>query len=135
MSRLFELLEKIRTKPGMYLGRPSVSDLFMFLVGYEYALSEIDIDLTEAEKQFYCDFQPWLQQKLKITSVASWAKLIMLSCHDEKAGFEQFYKLLDEFKQCNPSLRDGIGEVLDSSHPAINSVPVPIATAEAMPNK
>ncbi len=34
-----------------------------------------------------------------VTSVTSWAKLIMLSCHDEQAGFERFFQLLDEFKQ------------------------------------
>ena len=52
MSGLFEILEKIKTKPGMYLGRPSVSDLFMFLVGYECARSELDIELDRAEEDF-----------------------------------------------------------------------------------
>jgi hypothetical protein len=32
-----------------------------------------------------------------VKSVTSWAKLIMLSCHDEKAGFDKFFGLLDEF--------------------------------------
>ena len=32
-------------------------------------------------------------------SVTSWAKLIMLSCHDEKTGFDRFFQLLDEFRQ------------------------------------
>lgn len=99
MSRLFEVLQKIEKSPGMYLGRPSVSDLFMFLAGYEFARNEMDSSLTEAEQLFYDEFQPWLQQKLNVTSVTSWAKLIMLSCHDEKAGFEQFFKLLHEFMQ------------------------------------
>lgn len=97
MSGLLNVLEKIRNRPGMYLGRPSVSDLFMFLVGYEFARSELGIDLTEEEQNFYDDFQPWLQKKLGVTTVTSWAKLIMLSCHDEKAGFEYFFQLLDEF--------------------------------------
>ncbi|NJO98568.1 MAG: hypothetical protein HC764_23335 [Pleurocapsa sp. CRU_1_2] len=99
MSDLFEILQKIEKSPGMYIGRPSVSDLFMFIVGYEFARSEMDIELTEAEDKFYEEFQPWLQNKLGVKSVASWAKLIMLSCHDEKIGFETFYRLLAEFKQ------------------------------------
>jgi hypothetical protein len=101
MSDLFEVLEKIRKSPGMYLGRPSVSDLFMFLTGYEFARSEQGIELTDAEESFWDEFQPWLQNKLGIASVTSWAKLIMLSCHDEKAGFELFFRLLDEFSQRN----------------------------------
>ena len=99
MSDLFEVLEEIENSPGMYIGRPTVSDLFMFIIGYEFARSEMDIELTEAENQFYEEFQPWLQEKLGVKSVTSWAKLIMLSCHNEKIGFESFYRLLAEFKQ------------------------------------
>lgn len=56
--------------------------------------------MTEYE-YFYGEFQPWLEKKLGITTVTSWAKIIMLYCQDEKAGFEYFFKLLDEFKQRN----------------------------------
>jgi len=83
----------------MYLGYPSVQSLFIFLNGYETARSEIGIELTETEALFYDDFQPWLQKKMGVRSVTSWAKLIMLSCHDEKAGFEKFFELLSEFQQ------------------------------------
>jgi hypothetical protein len=99
MIGLFELLENIKAKPGLYLGRPSVSDLLMFLNGYEFARSQFGVELTETEERFYDLFQPWLQQKMGITSVTSWAKLIMLSCHDEKAGFEHFFDLLQQFEQ------------------------------------
>jgi hypothetical protein len=99
MLGLFETLENIKANPGLYLGRPSVNDLFMFLSGYEFARSQLNIELTPTEEQFYDEFQPWLQQKLGVTSVTSWAKLIMLTCHDEKTGFEQFFQLLNEFSQ------------------------------------
>ena len=97
MANLFTILDKIREAPGMYIGRPSVSDLFMFLVGYECARSEMGQDLSASEEYFYDNFQPWLQEKLGVKSVTSWAKLIMLSCHDEQTGFNQFFRLLDEF--------------------------------------
>lgn len=99
LTGLFETLEKIRSKPGMYIGRFSVSDLFMFLVGYEFARSELGIEPTKEEDDFYGEFQPWLQERFGIMTVSSWAKLILLDCHDEKAGFEYFFKLLDEFRQ------------------------------------
>ena len=97
MASLLDVLERIKQSPGMYLGRPSVSDLFIFLVGYEFARSQMGQELEESEEYFYDRFQPWLQEKLGVRSVTSWAKLIMLSCHDEKAGFEKFFQLLDEF--------------------------------------
>jgi len=115
MSTVFDLLNRIQKSPGMYLGYPSVSGLFMLLNGYEIARSELGAELTEEEEQFYEEFQPWLQNKLEeeqfyeefqpwlqnklgVKSVTSWAKLIMLSCHDEKTGFENFFELLDEFR-------------------------------------
>jgi hypothetical protein len=104
MIDLFEVLQKIEKSPGMYIGRSSVSDLFMFIVGYEFSRSEMDIELSEAENKFYEEFQPWLQKKLGVKSVTSWAKLIMLSCHDEKIGFESFYRLLAEFRQSDELL-------------------------------
>lgn len=99
MLGLFEVLDQIKAKPGLYLGRPSVSDLLMFLNGYEFAREQLGIELTEAEERFHDEFQPWLQQKMGVTSVTSWAKLIMLSCHDEKAGFDLFFQLLNEFSE------------------------------------
>jgi len=99
MSTVFDLLNRIQKSPGMYLGYPSVSDLFMLLNGYEIARGELGVELTQEEEQFYEEFQPWLQTKLGVKSVTSWAKLIMLSCHDEKTGFEKFFELLDEFRR------------------------------------
>ena len=99
MSDLFTLLQKIEKAPGLYIGRPAVTDLFLFLVGYEFARSEIDVELTPLEARFYQEFQPWLQQKLEVKTSASWAKLILLSERDESSGFKSFYRLLAEFRQ------------------------------------
>lgn len=97
MSRLLETLRKIQRTPGMYIGRASVSDLFLFLVGYKTAFRELKIESTEEEIDFYREFQPWLQQKYHVSTSNSWAKIIMLYCVNEKEGFESFFQLLDEF--------------------------------------
>jgi len=111
MIGLFELLYKVEKNSGMYLGRQSVSDLFMFLAGYEFARSQINEKLTQKEEDFYDEFQPWLQQKLGVRSVTSWSKLIMLSCHDEKTGFEIFFKILREFQVRNAGILANAQEV------------------------
>ena len=56
MIGLFELLQKIEKNAGMYLGRQSVSNLFVFLAGYEFLRSQISKQLTEAEEDFYNEF-------------------------------------------------------------------------------
>lgn len=97
MSGIFDILEKIKARPGMYIGKSSVSDLFVFLAGYKTARREFGIEPTEQENEFYGEFQPWLQKRFQVLSVNSWAKIIMLYSVDEKEGFEYFFQLLDEF--------------------------------------
>lgn len=107
MAGTFELLEKIRVRPGIYIGRASAHDLFMFLVGYQTARHELGIELTPAELEFYDEFQPWLQERMKISTSNSWAAMIQLQCVNEKEAFECFFELLNEFwqrdRQLNPS--------------------------------
>jgi hypothetical protein len=97
MSALFNLLEKIKTKPGLYLGTASISKLRMFILGYRFSRSELGIANTQAESDFYKKFQPWLQKRLSIHTVNAWDKIILLTCVDEKAAFDYFFQLLDEF--------------------------------------
>ncbi|MBE9130109.1 MULTISPECIES: hypothetical protein [unclassified Coleofasciculus] len=103
MSTLFDLLEKIQIKPGLYLGTASITNLRMFLLGYRFARREAGITNTEAESDFYKNFQPWLQTRLSIRTVSAWDKLILLTCIDEKAAFDYFFQLLDEFLQRDKS--------------------------------
>jgi len=104
MSTLFDLLEKIKTKPGLYLGTASITNLRMFVFGYRFARKELTISNTEAESDFYKNFQPWLQNRLSIRTVNAWDKIILLTCIDEKAAFDYFFQLLDEFLQRDNSL-------------------------------
>lgn len=103
MSPLFELLDKIKTKPGLYLGTASITNLRMFILGYRFARSELKMTNTETESDFYKHFQPWLQNHLSIRTVNGWDKIILLTCIDEKAAFDYFFQLLDEFIQRDKS--------------------------------
>ncbi len=96
-SGLFDILKKIQAKPGLYLGKPSVSDLFMFLAGYKTARRELGIKPNEQENHFYREFHEFVQNKYQIKTANSWAKIIRLYCRDEKEGFQRFFELLDEF--------------------------------------
>ncbi|WP_199315248.1 MULTISPECIES: hypothetical protein [Oscillatoriales] len=65
MISLYQLLQKIKERPGMYIGYPSVSDLFMFLCGYKRACQDMGLPLSDEEEEFH-EFQPWLQKKLAL---------------------------------------------------------------------
>lgn len=96
MASLYNLLTKIHQKPGVYIGSPSVSSLYMFLCGYGYSRQEQGLELT-AEEQEFEGFQAWVQERFQITASVSWAKVILLHSADERAGFELFFELLAEF--------------------------------------
>jgi hypothetical protein len=97
MSGVYELLRKIKARPGMYIGAASVSNLFMFLAGYKTARLELGIEPAQEEMEFYREFQPWLQKRFQLQTVNSWANIIRLYAPDEKEAFNYFFKLLDEF--------------------------------------
>jgi hypothetical protein len=98
-SGLFEILSKVKARPGLYIGRPSLSDLFMFLVGYKTARRELGIELTGEEIRFYQDFHAFVEKKYNLHTANTWAKIILLYCSDEQQGFDRFFELLAEFEQ------------------------------------
>jgi hypothetical protein len=94
---ILEILRKIEAKPGMYLGKPSLDHLFLFLTGYKTARRELGQELTALEEDFCGEFQPWLQQKFQVQTVASWSQLILSHTADETEAWQMFFLLLDEF--------------------------------------
>ncbi|WP_448573710.1 hypothetical protein [Trichothermofontia sp.] len=84
--------------PGIYIGSPSISNLYMFLCGYGFSRQEQGLELTVQEKNFE-EFQFWVQRRFNIMASVSWAKIILLHSIDERAGFDLFFELLTEFLQ------------------------------------
>lgn len=96
MSGLYNLLNKIHQKPGIYIGSPSVISLHMFLCGYAFSRQEQGLALTDEELEFEL-FQGWIQQRFKISASVSWAKIILMHSVDERAGFDLFFELWTDF--------------------------------------
>jgi hypothetical protein len=58
---------------------------------------------TEAELDFYQEFQPWLQNRFHLQTVNSWDKILLFKFVDEKAAFANFFPLLEEFRHRDKS--------------------------------
>jgi hypothetical protein len=80
----------------MYIGSRSISNLFMFLCGYQHARDLLAIPVTEEEEEF-SEFQPWLQKRFALNSSASWAKIILFYSTDESHAFDSFFNFMEEF--------------------------------------
>ena len=103
MDDIFGLLEKIRQKPGLYIGRASVTALRYFLVGYIFARQEMGILPAESESDFYREFQPWLQRYFHLQTTRGWEKILLFKYTDEATAFHQFFELLEIFRQRDKS--------------------------------
>ena len=93
MNHLSNIFEKIRKTPGVYIGSKSLTDLAMFISGYECALFET----TGERYTFNSQFQTFVQKKQGVEHTSShWSTLISKNCSDDES-FELFYAYLDEF--------------------------------------
>ncbi|MCE2719032.1 MAG: hypothetical protein ACK57R_18005 [Dolichospermum sp.] len=94
---LYDLLTRIKQRPGMYLGKVSITRLKMLLMGYSMSRGELGLQLTQQEKQF-SQFQKWIQGKYQINSAEGWESIILSQVEDEKLAFDLFFQLWEQFK-------------------------------------
>ena len=94
---LYDLLKKIRQRPGMYLGRASITRLRMLLMGYSMARGELGIGLTQQEREF-AGFQEWVMQRYRVNSTRGWDDIILSQTQDESSALNLFFNLFEEFK-------------------------------------
>ncbi len=98
MNKLYELLQKIKQRPGLYLGVKSLTLLNVFIGGYAICQS----DYNQQESNLFNGFQEHIQKKYKISSTQSWAKIIDFYSATDADAFDLFFKLFEEFLKDNP---------------------------------
>lgn len=100
LADVYELLEEVRLRPGMWIRRGSLLDLDSMLRGYWIALEIHRVEEDFAFKQTGT-FSAWLWPRLGMAyeSALGWAVEIERAA--ETAGrpaIELFFELLDEFR-------------------------------------
>lgn len=93
MATILDILERIRAKPGLFLGRPSASTLHAFLSGFALARKETDA----GDYEFLAGFNRWVLERYKITSNQGWAKIIQFQSLTDDDEMNLFWKLFDEY--------------------------------------
>ena len=96
MDGFYALLQKIKKRPAMYLGRHSIFSLQAFLDGYYFARRELGVPLTEQEAEFQ-EFLQWIRQKFQVETGQLWASILLFHSADERSAVERFFSLFDEF--------------------------------------
>jgi hypothetical protein len=96
MDNFYNLLEKIKKRPAIYLGRNSIFNLQAFLDGYYFARRELGVPLTEQEAEFQ-EFLQWIRQRLKVETGQLWASILLFHSSDERSALDRFFSLFEEF--------------------------------------
>lgn len=97
---IYELLEKIRKRPGMYLGADNLTYLNLFLSGYRLGLQETE---HENEKLYPLPFELFLSycaMKYHETRNIGFERIFLEECdQNQKRALWRFFEVLDEFKE------------------------------------
>lgn len=92
-----ELINILRVRPGMYIGRNSIFCLKSFIDGWYFRNIEEDVNIGVLN-----DFYSWLQKYYKIYDSRNWDELLFLVFKDEKKSLDVFFTLFDEFIKSSP---------------------------------
>lgn len=98
MIGFYQLIQKIKQRPSLYLGKCSITHLQTFLDGYTFACREHGVPVTEEEREFE-DFQDWIEQRFNQQSTQSWTRIILFYSEDERDALDRFFELFAEFLQ------------------------------------
>ncbi|WP_020407215.1 hypothetical protein [Hahella ganghwensis] len=113
---IFDVLDKIRKRPGMYTGEVSLASLNTFLCGYQMAMD--GVGAVDIASPGFGGFFEWAARKHGCRpSSFGWGNLVLaisvgdnphevkwegyaesISFEQHKESVELFYKLLDEYR-------------------------------------
>lgn len=98
---ILNMIDIVRKRPGMYLGRNSITALCHFIDGYEFA--ERDFAVCRKGKLFPLPFRymhEYVGYRLKCHETLGWCDQILRSCNgDEEAALWKFFEMYDDFNQ------------------------------------
>ncbi len=80
-NNFYELLQKIKKRPAIYLGSNSIFSLQAFLDGYYLARRELGVPLTEQELEFQ-EFLKWIRGKFQAETGQLWASILLSNSAD-----------------------------------------------------
>ncbi|MCL2862334.1 MAG: hypothetical protein FWE22_07995 [Firmicutes bacterium] len=102
-NELYELLNEIRPRPGMYLGIGSLSRLQAYMGGFFHAYNNLKV--KQNPKNYILPLPFWFFHEFiknhygEIASTAGWCNLILSNnSNDDEKSLEVFFSLIDIYK-------------------------------------
>lgn len=101
---LFQMLDRIKERPGMWLCTHSISTLNTYIDGYQNALMDLEVYGAKPKTVLFpLDFRFMHEfSKIKTNSYGSssgWANMILEQCDgNQELALKRFFEYLDEFR-------------------------------------
>ena len=94
---VYELIDRIRPRPALYLGRSSITRLDAFLSGYVAALRDLGVKVGTHP---FHGFHDWVALRLGYyESTSGWCNMLLeAEKRDEEKALNRFFTYLDEFR-------------------------------------
>ncbi len=116
---IYDILDKVRKRPGMYIGDEKLENMRSYLAGYQMAMMDLNLEDT-AEPSFY-EFHEWIRNRFNYyESTAGWCNMIFAvvlgfdpenirwenyqkdaTTEQHRESIREFYRLLDEYRESN----------------------------------
>jgi hypothetical protein len=125
-SNVYDWLEKVRTRPLMYIEKDNLYELELLISGYYTALHQHHID--ENVPPISSHFLDWLRHHKNWTINQGWAKAIYSNLPKNLSALDKFFTLVDEYRQLKPERLAQI--ILTPTHHSINK-----SIKETFPNQ
>ncbi len=96
---IYDLLDLIRVRPGMWIGEPSITRLAIFIEGFRSGIHAAHESL-EAETPLFHGFHDWVAARLgRRKNGHGWCDMLLDSTGgNEHAAFEKFWNELDAYR-------------------------------------
>jgi len=91
-----ELINTLRNRTAMYIGKHSIFCFRAFINGWHFRNTEEDVNIEVLN-----DFCLWLQKYYNIDDNRSWDELLFLTFKNEKDALDNFFILFDKFIACS----------------------------------
>lgn len=94
MEPIYEMFSDLRKRPGMYLGKKSITLLYVYFGGYTHN----QVKSTPNYHSSFSEFTDFVRKYHDGSLSKGWATLILDGANgDEEKAVDIFYELLDKF--------------------------------------
>ncbi len=97
LRTIYDLLDLVCERPGMWIGEPSITRLEVFIIGFGAGVRAAGASLDDEHPRFY-DFHAWIAARLNRPVAGGWRLNLLDECGSEQAAFDRFWIELDQFR-------------------------------------